>query len=64
MNLFEILKKIPESQNFVGPIPSYLYGAFRRKSISFFNGLTDENTIVYWFQSRSFTIDFRNNRNR
>ncbi|NNH78280.1 hypothetical protein HLH17_11485 [Acinetobacter sp. ANC 5380] len=59
MNLFEILKKIPESQNFVGPIPSYLYGAFRRKSISFFNGLTDENTIVYWFQSRSFTIDLR-----
>ncbi len=23
------------------------------------NGLTDENTIVYWFQSRSFTIDLR-----
>lgn len=59
MNLFGILKKIPESQNFDDPIPSYLYGAFRRKSISFFNGLTDENTIVYWFQSRSFTIDLR-----
>lgn len=59
MNLFDILQKIPESQTTAGPIPSYLYGAFRRKSISFFNGLTDEDSIVYWFQSRSFTIDLR-----
>lgn len=59
MNLFEILQKTPESQTTDSPISSYLYGAFRRKSISFFNGLTDENSIVYWFQSRSFTIDLR-----
>lgn len=59
MNLFEILQHIPESQMTGGPIPAYLYGAFRRKSISFFNGLTDEDTLVYWFQSRSFTIDLR-----
>ncbi len=49
MNLFEILQQIPESQTIDGPIPCYLYGAFRRKSISFFNGLTDENTIVFGF---------------
>lgn len=39
--------------------PSHLLGAFRRKSISFCSGLTDEMTIVYWFQSRGFTIDLR-----
>lgn len=40
-------------------LPLELLGAFRRKSISFFNGQTDEKTIVYWFQSQSFTIDLR-----
>ena len=39
--------------------PSYLLGSFRRKSITFSNGLTDETTVVYWFQSRSFSIDLR-----
>ncbi|RKG46816.1 MULTISPECIES: hypothetical protein [Acinetobacter] len=59
MNLFQALAQLPASQEVSGPIPDYLYGAFRRKSISFSNGLTDEKTIVYWFQSRSFTIDLR-----
>ncbi|WP_180155725.1 hypothetical protein [Acinetobacter sp. YH12045] len=59
MNLFQALVQLPASQEVSGPIPDYLYGAFRRKSISFSNGLTDEKTIVYWFQSRSFTIDLR-----
>ena len=59
MNLFQALAQLPASQEISGPIPDYLYGAFRRKSISFSNGLTDEKTIVYWFQSRSFTIDLR-----
>jgi hypothetical protein len=39
--------------------PRPLLGAFRRKSISFCTGVTDETTVVYWFQSRSFTIDLR-----
>ncbi len=47
MNLFQALKQLPASQEVSGPIPDYLYGAFRRKSISFSNGLTDEKTIVY-----------------
>lgn len=39
--------------------PRLLLGAFRRKSITFCTGVTDETTVVYWFQSRSFTIDLR-----
>lgn len=59
MNLFELCTRLqPTSMQDVA-LPSYLLGAFRRKSISFSNGLTDEKTIVYWFQSKSFTIDLR-----
>ena len=39
--------------------PRQLLGAFRRKSITFCNGLTDETTLVYWIQSRTFSIDLR-----
>ncbi|MCO8083172.1 hypothetical protein [Acinetobacter lwoffii] len=59
MNLFEVIKTLKPTTPQPEIIPDFLYGAFRRKSISFYNGLTDENTIVYWFQSRSFTIDLR-----
>ncbi|ENX42823.1 hypothetical protein [Acinetobacter sp. NIPH 2100] len=60
MNLFDVLiqlKPTPMDTHF--PLPRYLLGCFRRKSISFFNGMTDEKTIVYWFQSKSFSIDLR-----
>ena len=59
MNLFEVIKTLKPVTFQPEIIPGFLYGAFRRKSISFYNGLTDETTIVYWFQSRSFTIDLR-----
>lgn len=59
MNLFEVIKALKPTIPQPEIIPGFLYGAFRRKSISFYNGLTDENTVVYWFQSRSFTIDLR-----
>ncbi len=59
MNLFEVIKTLKPTTPQPEIIPDFLYGAFRRKSISFYNGLTDENTIVYWFQSHSFTIDLR-----
>ena len=59
MNLLEVIKTLKPTIPQPEIIPDFLYGTFRRKSISFFNGLTDENTIVYWFQSRSFTIDLR-----
>lgn len=59
MNLFKLIDSLNPTDDLPELIPSFLYGAFRRKSISFCNGLTDEKTIVYWFQSRSFTIDLR-----
>ena len=59
MNLWELIRTLSPTTTQPEVIPSFLYGAFRRKSISFFNGLTDQSTIVYWFQSRSFTIDLR-----
>lgn len=59
MDLNELLQRLsPTDLNNVN-FPHYLLGSFRRKSISFFNGLTDEKTIVYWFQSRTFTLDLR-----
>lgn len=60
MNLINLLAQLePTPIDDHLPLPRYLLGCFRRKSISFFNGMTDEKTIVYWFQSKSFSIDLR-----
>lgn len=59
MNLIELCPKLSATSLSEISLPAYLLGVFRRKSISFANGLTDEKTIVYWFQSKSFTIDLR-----
>lgn len=59
MNIFQLMTQLPHTGLAGLNIPAYLLGCFRRKSISFCNGLTDENTIVYWFQSKSFSIDLR-----
>ena len=59
MNLYELLKKCPVKRIEDMPLPRYLMGSFRRKNITFYNGLSDEKTIVYWFQSKSFSIDLR-----
>ncbi|MCX5468566.1 hypothetical protein [Acinetobacter nematophilus] len=59
MNLMTLCNQLKVSAASKGRLPDYLLGAFRRKSISFANGLTDETTLVYWFQSKSFTIDLR-----
>jgi hypothetical protein len=40
-------------------VPDWMIGCFRRRSISFANGESDDQTIVYWMQSRNFTIDLR-----
>ena len=40
-------------------VPNWMLGAFRRRSISFSDGLTDIDTRVYWLQSRNLTIDLR-----
>jgi len=40
-------------------VPDWMLGCFRRRCISFANGESDDQTIVYWFQSRNTTIDLR-----
>lgn len=40
-------------------VPDWMIGCFRRHCISFANGESDNQTIVYWIQSRNFTIDLR-----
>lgn len=59
MTLAELLEKLPATDPGDLAFPRRLLGAFRRKSITFCNGTTDERTVVYWFQSRTFTIDLR-----
>ncbi len=59
MNLLDLCAQLKPSDDSACVLPRYLLGAFRRKSITFSNGLTDENTLVYWFQSKTFTIDLR-----
>ena len=59
MNLIELSAELTPTDLSTLQLPTALLGAFRRKIISFFNGETDERTIVYWFQSTSFTIDLR-----
>lgn len=59
MHLYELCKQLEPTSMDVGQLPDFILGCFRRKSITFCNGLTDEKTIVYWFQSLSFTIDLR-----
>ena len=59
MILAELLEKLPAADPGDLGFPRRLLGAFRRKSITFCDGTTDEQTIVYWFQSRTFTIDLR-----
>ncbi len=57
MNLIELLER--HSHRPAQSVPEWMLGCFRRRSISFANGETDRSTIVYWFQSRTFTIDLR-----
>jgi hypothetical protein len=40
-------------------VPSWTLGCFRRRSISFFNGDSDDSTLVLWLQSRGLTGDLR-----
>ncbi|MEH3098755.1 hypothetical protein [Sphingomonas adhaesiva] len=58
MTLAALLATLP--QRAADPaFPAHLLGAFRRHAITFCNGLTDTVTRVFWFQSRTFTIDLR-----
>ncbi|MBO9602737.1 MAG: hypothetical protein J7496_09550 [Novosphingobium sp.] len=59
MNLDALLERLPRKGIENLAFPRNLLGTFRRKSISFCTGVTDEVSVVYWFQSRSFSIDLR-----
>jgi len=42
-----------------GSVPGWTLGCFRRRSITFFNGDSDDSTLVLWLQSRGLTADLR-----
>ena len=42
-----------------GGVPVWTLGCFRRRSITFFNGDSDDATLVLWLQSRGLTGDLR-----
>lgn len=57
MNLLDFAKAHPHRAE--GGVPEWMLGHFRRRTISFANASSDENTQVHWLQSRTFTIDLR-----
>ncbi|MDB5726333.1 MAG: hypothetical protein JWQ16_3087 [Novosphingobium sp.] len=59
MNLTALLDRLPRKELAGLAFPRNLLGLFRRKSISFCTGVTDETTVVYWIQSKTFSIDLR-----
>lgn len=59
MNLTDLLERLPRKGIGDLAFPRNLLGTFRRKSISFCTGVTDETTVVYWLQSKTFSIDLR-----
>jgi hypothetical protein len=42
-----------------GRVPGWTLGCFKRRSITFFNGESDDSTLVIWLQSRGLTCDLR-----
>ena len=57
MNLLELAAHYPERAE--EGVPDWMLGHFRRRTISFADGRSDERTQVHWLQSRTFTIDMR-----
>lgn len=57
MNLLELVKTHPLPAQ--AGVPEWMLGHFRRRTISFADGRSDERTQVHWLQSRTFTIDLR-----
>ncbi|MGP0170572.1 hypothetical protein ACSVIJ_01685 [Pseudomonas sp. NCHU5208] len=57
MNLLQLASRYPQRAE--GGVPDWMLGHFRRRTISFADGRSDERTQVHWLQSRSFTIDLR-----
>ncbi|MVV50829.1 hypothetical protein EJA72_21690 [Pseudomonas sp. PB120] len=57
MHLQDLVARHPHKA--VNGVPDWMLGFYKRRAISFANGLTDTDTHVCWFQSRHFTIDLR-----
>lgn len=57
MHLLELVARHPQQPTH--GVPDWMLGFYKRRAISFANGLTDTQTHVCWFQSRTFTIDLR-----
>jgi len=57
MNLLQLAARYPVRA--AGGVPEWMLGHFRRRTISFADGRSDERTQVHWLQSRTFTIDLR-----
>ncbi|SDU32363.1 hypothetical protein [Halopseudomonas salegens] len=57
MRLNQLLEELPAAFN--SQVPDWMLGCFRRRCISFANGLSDEQTQVYWLQCGGFTLDLR-----
>ena len=57
MNLFDLVALHPQPA--ADGVPDWMLGFYKRRSISFADGLTDVHTHVCWLQSRNFTIDLR-----
>ncbi|CAI8748370.1 hypothetical protein [Pseudomonas sp. IT-P218] len=57
MHLNELVARYPQQPT--QGVPDWMLGFYKRRAISFADGLTDTQTHVCWFQSRNFTIDLR-----
>ncbi len=60
MHIKELIDHYPSAQYVNNnSAPDWMLGCFKRKSITFANGQTDNNTQVFWLQGRHQTIDLR-----
>tara|TARA_R110001592_G_scaffold238227_2_gene497780 strand:- start:78625 stop:79572 length:948 start_codon:yes stop_codon:yes gene_type:complete len=57
MHLKELIQR--HQQKAQNTVPEWMIGCFKRRSISFANGLSDTQTQVFWLQGRKLTIDLR-----
>jgi hypothetical protein len=55
MNLLELCEPAKPTYG----VPAWVLGCYRRRSITFFSGETDDSTLVLWLQSRGLTGDLR-----
>tara|TARA_B110000008_G_scaffold199753_1_gene198304 strand:+ start:67 stop:978 length:912 start_codon:yes stop_codon:yes gene_type:complete len=57
MNLLELCLTHPWQRS--ESVPEWMLGMYRRRTITFANGMSDSQTRVFWLQSAGLTIDLR-----